>query len=417
MSYELPTTTLDREACARLDDADPLAGHRAAFDSPEGLIYLDGNSLGPLPRAAVARLEHAVKQEWGQGLVRSWNEAGWFDSPRRVGAKLAPLIGADADEVLIADSTSVNLFKLLVAALRLRPGRHVIVVDPRDFPTDVYIAQGIERLIRGCELRYLKENGDLAQALDDRAAVVALSHVDYKTARIHDLVAVTKQVHEAGALMLWDLSHSVGAMPLDLRAADADLAVGCTYKYLNGGPGSPAFLFIARRLHEQFESPLFGWMGHAAPFDFAAEYVPAAAASRALCGTPPILSLAALEASLDHWHGVDLNLVRAKSMALCELFIRLVEERSPDLQLASPRDSRMRGSHVAVRHPHGYAVMQALIARGVIGDFRAPDLMRFGFAPLYNGFSDAWDAASTLAEILAARSWDRGENTRRPTVT
>lgn len=420
MWYELAADALDREACARLDDADPLAAQRAAFALPTGVVYLNGNSLGPLPQAAVARLEHAIQHEWGRGLVRSWNEAGWFDAPRRVGGKMAHLIGADADEVVIADSTSVNLFKLLVAALRLRPGRHVVVVDPHDFPTDVYVAQGLERLIRGCEVRSLDGGDeDVVQALDERVAVVALSHVDYKTARRRDLAAVTKQAHAAGALMLWDLSHSVGAMPIDVRAADVDLAVGCSYKYLSGGPGSPAFLYVARRLHEQFASPLPGWMGHAAPFEFAAEYVPAAGVSRALCGTPPILSLAALEAALDHWHGTDLHQVRAKSEALCELFIRLVEERCPsgELQVASPRLSGERGSHVALRHPHGYAVMQALIARGVIGDFRAPDLMRFGFAPLYNRFTDAWDAAIALAEILVARSWDKAEYARRRTVT
>ena len=419
MPYNLPTAeSLDREACARLDDADALAAQREAFDLPEGVIYLDGNSLGPLPKAAVARLEHAVKHEWGQGLVRSWNDAGWFDAPRRAGGKLAPLLGADADEVVIADSTSVNLFKLLMAALRLRPGRHVIVVDPDDFPTDVYIAQGVQRLIRGCELRLLK-NGDLGRALDKRVAVVAMSHVDYKTARMLDLPVVTKQVHDSGALMLWDLSHSVGAMPLDLHAAEADLAVGCTYKYLNGGPGAPAFLYVAQRLHGKLDQPLTGWMGHAAPFDFSSKYLASAGVSRALCGTPPILSLAALEAALDQWHGVDLAAVRAKSVALGELFVHRVEQRCPpgELQLASPRAVSARGSHVALRHAHGYAVMQALIARGVIGDFRAPDLMRFGFAPVYNRFVGAWDAAATLAEVLHSRAWEREEYGRQQRVT
>ena len=400
-----------------LDEGDPLRAFRARFVVPDGLVYLDGNSLGCLPRATAARVAEVVEREWGDGLIRSWNDAGWIDLPRRVGDKIARLIGARAGEVIVADSTSVNLFKLLIGALALNPGRRVILTEADNFPTDLYVAEGVASLL-GIELRRVAAD-DVLDAIDERVAVVSLTHVSYRTGRMYDLARVTARAREAGALMLWDLAHSAGAMPIALNAAGVDLAVGCGYKYLNGGPGAPAFLFIAERHQAAFRSPLSGWLGHAEPFAFAPSYRAAEGIARGLVGTPPILSLAALEVGVDLALEADLTEVRRKSVALAELFMTLVEKECAgfDLRPASPRDAAERGSQVCFAHPEGYAIMQALIARGVIGDFRAPDIIRFGFAPLYVRYADVRAAVEHLREILATRAWDRAEYRRRATVT
>jgi len=411
-------TDTSREACMNRDAADPLAAMRDRFVLPDGTIYLDGNSLGVLPKAVPARLTQVVGEEWGRDLIRSWNTADWINLPARVGAKIARLIGARDSEVVAADSTSVNLFKLLTAAVRLRPGRRVILSETGNFPTDLYVAQGVESLFDGVELRTV--DGDaIAGAIDDSVAVVFLTHVDFRSGRIHDMAGVTAAAHAAGALMLWDLAHSAGALPVDLNGCGADLAVGCGYKYLNGGPGAPAFLYVAEALQDTIRQPLSGWMGHSDPFAFVTDYAPAGGIRRNLCGTPPVLAMAALDAALDAWDGIDMAAVRAKSVALCDLFIELVEERcaGAGLRLASPRDADRRGSQVSFRHAEGYAVMQALIDRGVIGDFRSPDLLRFGFTPLYLRYIDVWDAVDALADILASGSWNRDSYKRRAAVT
>jgi kynureninase len=365
------------------------------------------------------RLREVVEREWGEGLIRSWNTAHWIDLPQRVGDKIAPLIGAGPGEVVAADSTSVNLFKLLCAALAIAPERRVILSEAGNFPTDLYVAEGVRDLLaRGHELR-LVEAGELERALDDEVAVLMLTHVDFRSGFRHDLPGLTAAAHGKGALALWDLSHSAGAMPIDLGKAGADLAVGCGYKYLNGGPGAPAFLYVRRDLQDRIRSPLSGWMGHREPFAFAAGYAPATGIARTLCGTPPVLAMAALDTALDLWAEVDLEAVRAKSEALAALFITAVEERCGEfgLTLASPRAAAQRGSQVSFRHAEGYAVMQALIARGVIGDFRAPDLVRFGFTPLYQRHVDIFDAALALTEILREKLWNRPDFRRRAAVT
>lgn len=410
---------IDRDACLAQDRADPLGPVRDAFRLPDNVIYLDGNSLGPLPAALPDRLADVVRREWGDGLIRSWNDAAWIEAPLRIGDKIAPLIGAGPGEVAVADSTSVNLFKLLAGALRLRPGRRVILSEPENFPTDLYMMQGlIDLLDRDFELRRA-EPDRLAEALDGDVAVVALTHVNYKTGRMHDMAAVTAAAHNAGALMLWDLAHSAGAVPVDLTAVNADLAVGCGYKYLNGGPGAPAFLYVNPALQDDLRQPLSGWLGHISPFAFEADYRPADGIGRNLCGSPAILSMLALECALDVWRDVDIAAVRKKSVALTDLFVDLVERECADmgLELASPRDPAMRGSQVSFRHADGYAVMQALIARGVIGDFRAPDLLRFGFTPLYTRYVDVWDAVATLSDILRSRTWDDPAYKQRAAVT
>jgi len=392
---------------------------RDGFLLPGDLIYLDGNSLGPPPRRALERVLEVLRGEWGGELIRGWTSRGWIDLPARVATAIAPLVGAAPDEVMVADSISVNLYKLLAAALELRPGRRVIVSEVDNFPTDLYVAQGLAELLGGrCELR-LVERARLAEALDREVAVLMLTHVDFRSGEMHDMAAWTEAAHAAGALVLWDLAHSAGAMPVDLDGCGADLAVGCGYKYLNGGPGAPAFSFVAGRHHGDLRSPLWGWMGHAAPFEFATSYQPAPGVARLLVGTPPILSLAALECGVESVAEIGISQLRAKSVALTELFIGLVDRDcgGHGLELGSPRDPARRGSQVALRHPEGYAVMQALIAAAVIGDFRPPDLLRFGFAPAYVRFVDVWDAVARLRGILDRRSWDRPEHRVRRKVT
>ena len=409
---------MDRQSFLDRDATDPLAAARDQFALPHDIIYLDGNSLGALPKRVAARLEAAVRQDWGEGLIRSWNTAGWIDLPAALGASIARLIGAAAAEVIVADSTSVNLFKLLVGALRLKPQRRVVVSEAGNFPTDLYIADGVNRLFADCDLR-LVEAGEIVDALDAETAVVMLTHVNFRTGRVHDMAAVNRAAHAAGALTLWDLSHSAGVVPLALDADGSDLAIGCTYKYLNGGPGSPAFLFVREGLLEAIEPALSGWMGHATPFDFSPDYAPAAGITRHLCGTPPILGMVALEAALELFEAIDMADVRAKSMALGDLFIAIVEQEcaGDGFVLVSPREAAQRGSHISLRHGQGYAIIQALIAQGVIGDFRAPDLLRFGFAPLYLRYVDMWDAVQRLKEVMVGRAWDRAEFKARAAVT
>ena len=410
-----PLTRADAEA---LDERDALAPLRDEFLLPEGLVYLDGNSLGALPRRAVERLNEVVAREWGQGLVRSWNAHGWIDLPARVAARLAPLIGAAADEVAIADSTSVNLFKLLAGALRLRPGRHAIVSELENFPTDLYVAQGLAALLPDVELR-LVPRAELASALDEDVAALLLTQVDFRTGELHDMRALTRAAHGSGALALWDLAHSAGALPVELDACEVDLAVGCGYKYLNGGPGAPAFAFVARRWQGDFATPLAGWMGHAAPFDLDPRYRPAPGVARLACGTPPILSLAGLECGVETVARAGTDALRRKSVALTTLFGRLVEQECDGLgfTLASPRDPERRGSQVSLRHERAYAIVQALAARRVVGDFRAPDVLRFGFAPLYLRFADAWDAVAGLRAVMKRREWDHPQHRQKAKVT
>ena len=389
---------------------------RGRFHIPQGTVYMDGNSLGPLPLRAVEALERTARAEWGESLIASWNDHGWMEAPERIGGKIAPLIGADAGEVVVADSVSVNVFKLAAAALLARPGRRVVLSEPGNFPTDLYMIEGLKRLRPDVELR-LAPRGDMAEALDEDVALLLLTHVHYKTAEMFDMAALTTAAHAAGALVLWDLSHSVGAVPVALNECGADLAVGCGYKYLNGGPGAPAFLFVAERHQEALASPLSGWLGHTAPFDFTDDYRPASGISRWRAGTPPMLSLAALEAGVDLFSGASMEELWAASRRLSSRFVERVERRSPAVQLISPQDARQRGSHVSFRHPHAYEVMQALIARGVVGDFRAPDALRFGITPLYLRKEDVDRAADELSDILASEAWRAAEFAVRRAVT
>lgn len=420
--------TLTLQDCRALDAQDPLRNLRDLFTLPEGVIYLDGNSLGPLPKAAPERIARAVHEEWGQGLIRSWNTAGWFELPRRLGDKIARLIGAGPGEVVATDSTSINLFKVLSAALSMvaadAPARRTVISERSNFPTDLYIAEALCRE-RGFELQLLEAEQILA-ALDDRTAVLMLTHVNYRTGAMHDMRAVTQAAHAAGALVIWDLAHSAGAVEVDLQGADADFAVGCGYKYLNGGPGAPAFVWVHPRHTDRFWQPLAGWWGHAAPFAFTPDYQPAHGITRYLCGTQPILSMTALECGIDTLLAAEpvggMGALRRKSLALTDLFIKLVEERCAGhgLGLATPREHVQRGSQVCLTREVGaYAIVQALIARGVIGDYRAgaPDILRFGFTPLYLGHGDVWNAVEHLRQVLAEDEWKRPEFHRQQAVT
>ncbi len=412
-----PGKPLSKADCAALDAADPLAPVRQLFQLPEGVIYLDGNSLGAMPRAVPPRMHRAIEQEWATGLIRSWNDADWYPAPQRVGARIAQLVGAEGDEVIVADSTSVNLFKLLVAALRMRPGRTVVLGERGNFPTDAYVAQGVAE-ITGTQFRAVAPE-EVKAALNEDVAVLALTHVNYKSGQAYDMAAVTRRAHEVGALVVWDLAHTAGAMPCALNACEVDFAVGCGYKYLNGGPGAPSFAFVARRHQAGLRQPLTGWHGHARPFEFTHGYEPAPGIDRMLVGTAPQLGLISLEAALTVFDGVDMQALRAKSMALTELFIRLVDQElaGHGFGLATPRDPALRGSQVSLTHPQGYAIVQALIARGVIGDFRAPDILRFGFAALYLSHGDVWDAVAALKSVMDTQAWQRPEFMARKAVT
>lgn len=399
-----------------LDAADPLRGFRDRFALPEGVIYLDGNSLGALPKSTPARLQAVTVEQWGDGLVRSWNAHDWVGAGRRVGAKIAPFVGAQPHEVVVADSTSANLYKLLVAAVKAQGGRRTILSEPGNFPTDLYMADGAAWSIGDARVRTVPV-AEIVDAIDDDVAVVLLTHVHYKSGAMLDMASITAAAQAKGALVLWDLSHSVGAVPVELNGCNADLAVGCGYKYLNGGPGAPAFLYVAERHQAALRSPLSGWFGHAAPFDFGDDYAPADDIGRFQCGTPPILGIAALEEGIAQFDGVDRAALFAKGRALGDACTALMAEHCPEMELVSPRQAAARGSHVSFRHPQAYAICQALIDRGVIGDFRAPDVLRLGFAPLYVGFADLWRAVAVLAELLRDGSWDAPHYHARNAVT
>lgn len=401
-------TTTTRQAIAAMDAQDPLRHLRAQFILPEGEVYLDGNSLGPASHAAQEQLALAAQEEWAQSLIRSWNTAGWFDLPLQLGDRIGRLIGAAAGQVVVADTTSVNIYKALHAALGLRPGRNVIVAESGSFPTDLYIAEGVASTLPGVRLRLEGVDADRVEdLLDSDVAAVLVNQVNYKTGALRDMAALTARIHEAGAMAIWDLCHSAGALPVELDAAGADFAIGCSYKYLNGGPGAPAFIYVARRHLGQATQPLSGWWGHARPFAFETGYDGDAGIRRFQCGTQPMLSMRALQGALTVWDGVDLQALRAKSMALTDLFVELVEDlcAGQGLELESPRAAALRGSQIAFRHDHAHAVMQALISRGVIGDFRAPATLRFGFAPLYLRYADVLHAAEVLADVLKTASW------------
>ena len=416
-----------RQDCLALDAQDALAPLREQFSLPTGLIYLDGNSLGVLPKTAAARVQQVVTQEWGVGLIGSWNSAGWMDLPQRLGDKIARLVGAGKGELVVADSTSVNLFKVLSAAIDIcradAPQRRVILSERSNFPTDLYIAESLARQ-HGMTLTLVDDADEIPAHLNDSLAVLMLTEVNYRSGRLHDMAGLTRAAHAAGALALWDLAHSAGALPVDLTGSDADFAVGCGYKYLNGGPGAPAFVWAHPRHASRFWQPLAGWLGHARPFEFTADYRPAAGITRFICGTPPVLSLAALECGLDSVLAAEpfggMPALRAKSLALTALFAQLVEARCAGrgLTLASPREDARRGSQVCFAHETaGYPIIQALIARGVVGDFRAPDILRFGFTPLYLRFVDVWDAVEQLLQVLESGEWKQARFNQRSAVT
>ena len=409
---------ITRRTLEQLDQNDPLAPFRDRFVLPCGVIYLDGNSLGPLPRATPARIAHLIQHEWGEGLIRSWNDAGWIDLASQVASGIAQLIGAPPGSVVVADSTSVNLFKALAAGLHLRPARQVIVSERGNFPTDLYIAQGLTTLLGGRHELRLVEPEELPAAIDEETAVVMLTHVNYGTGAMHDMAAITHAAHARGALALWDLAHSAGAVPVDLTAADADLAVGCGYKFLNGGPGAPAFLYAAPRLHETLRMPITGWLGHADPFAFETTYRPAAGLAQATVGTPPILSLAALQVGVAIALEAPMSQVRTKSQAEVKLLAELFQHAAPGrFHRVTPDDPARHGSQLCLAHPDAYAIMQALIARGVIGDFRAPDILRFGITPLTLRYAELWDAAEILGEVMAQDTWRDAAYATRQTVT
>ena len=397
-----------------LDKSDPLAHLREAFFLPEGMIYFGGNSLGAMPKAAVGIVRDTTQQEWASDLITSWNKAGWFDLPTRYGDLLAPVIGADAGEVVICDSTSINLYKALFAALSLRPDRTVILAEKSSFPTDLYMIEGALAARPELEMRLVE---DLAGAITEDIAVVLVNHVDYRSGKLADVAGITARAHEMGAVVIWDLCHSAGILPVELNLHGADLAIGCTYKYLNGGPGAPAFVFCAAKHLPHISQPLSGWWGHAKPFDFDTGYAPDAGIRKFLCGTQPILSFRALEAGLDIISGLDMALVRAKSQSLTALFIERVEAQIPALKLVSPKDAALRGSQVSFSHPQAYPIVQALIERGVVGDFRMPNVLRFGFSPLYLSHMDVVNAVEILQDIMENKTWEAPRFQARGAVT
>ena len=417
-------TPITRAVCVEADAQDPLAGFRDEFLLPEGVVYLDGNSLGARPTGALERAAEVIEREWGNDLIASWNTHDWFELPKRIGAKIGRLVGGERGGCVVSDTTSINLFKVLAAALRIQeqaaPERRIIVSERENFPTDLYMVEGLAKLLdRGYELRLVDDALPLADALDDEVAVVLLTHVNYRTGALWGMEAETRRAHAAGALVIWDLCHSVGAVPVRLSDADADFAIGCTYKYLNGGPGSPAFVWVHERHLAAAEQPLSGWWGHAAPFDMAVGFEPAPGIDRFLTGTQPIVSLAMMECGVDIALRADEEALRTKSLALTSLFMDLVSQRlaGHPLTLITPEDPELRGSHVSYRHPEGYAVMQALIANGVVGDYREPEVLRFGITPLYVGYLDVWDAVETLRWVLDEELWRAPEFQTRGAVT
>jgi kynureninase len=414
-----PASMISRDACVARDAADPLRGFRERFVLPESLIYLDGNSLGPMPRAAADVLNRTIEQEWGYDLIKSWNSAGWFDMPVRLGDRVGALLGAASGQTVVCDTTSVNLYKAIHAAIGLRPDRNVIIAEDESFPTDLYIVEGaMKSADRPMQRRLIGADGPSVEALLDRnVAVAVLSHVNYRTGALLDIPSITRQLHDAGALVIWDLCHSAGVVEIGFDQHALDFAVGCTYKYLNGGPGSPAFISVAKAHQAAAQHPLSGWWGHAAPFAFDRDFRPDQGIKRFLCGTQPIISLRGVDVALDAMEGVEIAALRQKSLALTELFMARVAALLPGLDIVTPRQASLRGSQVGISFDKGYAVVQAMIARGVIGDFRAPDLMRFGFAPLYVRFADVWDAAEILAECINAEVWRDPRFNQRLDVT
>lgn len=402
-----------------LDRADPLARYRAQFELPSDVIYLNGHSLGPLPKASLARLTDVAAREWARDLTASWNTAGWFALPKRLGDKIAPIIGAPAGSVVVSDGVVTNLFKAVAAALALRPERRVIVMEGSNFPTDNYVVQGLTAWLgHGHTIRFVESDGLLA-AIDPQVAATVLTHVHYKTSAILDMAAITARAHHVGALAVWDLSHSIGAVPVDVGTAKADFAVGCTYKYLNGGPGSPAFIYVAPTHQAAAHQPITGWWAHKAPFAFDRDYAPAEGTSKMLTGSQPILSMAAIEPGLDMVANILPENLHRKCGTLGETFLAALDPVLDGfgLAVASPRDPAKRGGHVALDHAEGARIVWALAARGVMADFRAPTTMRFGFSPLFLRHVDAWDAAAALIEVLKTRAWDRPEFALSATVT
>ena len=411
-----------RAECEALDRADKLAFARHRFVLPEGVVYLDGNSLGPLPASTMARLDEAVRREWGEGLIRSWNTADWVTLPQRVGSTIAALLGAQSREIIAADSTSVNIFKLLAGALTLASrkdnARRVVLSERENFPTDLYVAQGINAaLANAYELRLV--DGNLDAAFDEKVAVALVTQVDYRTGRMHDMKRLNAAAAKAGARILWDLSHSAGAVPVELNRSEAELAVGCGYKYLNGGPGAPAFLYVAQALQSDFPTPLSGWFGHEAPFEFNAQYIPAPGIERFQCGTPSVLAMIALECGLATFAEISMPDLRRKSLSLSDLFWQIMDAHCGEFGFTcvSPRDHALRGSQLSFSHEHAYAIMQAIIERGIIGDFRQPDLLRFGFTPLYLRYADIWDAVMVIREVMQCGAWKADRFQRRNKVT
>jgi kynureninase len=413
------TPPVTREACVARDRCDPIGGLRERFIVPDGVIYLDGNSLGPLPLAAAAILRHTIEQEWGQDLIQSWNSAGWFDLPLRLGDRIGALLGAAPGQTVVCDTTSINLYKSVQAAIGLQPGRDVVIAEAASFPTDLYILEGAMRSAgRPLRRRLVGVDGPtLPSVLDETVAVVVLSQVDYRSGALLDIASITQQVHDAGALVVWDFCHSAGVIEIEFDRHDIDFAIGCTYKYLNGGPGSPAYISVAKRHQAAAQNPLSGWWGHAAPFAFDRDFRPDPGIKRFLCGTPPVISLRGVDAALDAFDGVEIGALREKSLALTELFIARVAALLPGLEIITPREPALRGSQVAIAFEQGYAVVQAMIARGVIGDFRAPNIMRFGFAPLYLRYQDVWDAAEIMASCIGAEVWRDPRYSQRHAVT
>jgi len=413
-----------KESCKILDQKDPLAKFKADFDLPKNVLYLDGNSLGAMPKNALERANSVITKEWGHDLIQSWNTAGWFEMPARLGNKLGKLIGAKDNETVVTDTTSINIFKALSAALNIArakyPQKTAIVSERGNFPTDIYMIEGlIKQLQHKYELRLIDDNLSLEQALDDDVAVVLLSHVNYRTGYLYDMQEVTKQIHNANALVIWDLCHSVGALPINVSSANADFAVGCTYKYLNAGPGAPAFIWVNSKYANDFEQPLSGWWGHNTPFTMHHSYTPASGVRRYLCGTQPIISLALVECGLDVALQAGMEQIRQKSLALTDLFIELVNEKCAhhNLELITPLEHKYRGSHVSLAHQDGYAIIQALIAHNVVGDYREPFVLRFGFTPLYFGYEDVFNAVNTLQNILDNKIWDNPKFKQRLAVT
>ena len=421
------STGIDRGACEDRDANDPLRAFREEFLLPPETIYLDGNSLGPRPKGAAERAQEVIAEEWGTGLINSWNTADWFGLPVRLGQTVSDLIGGGSGSAVVTDTTSVNLFKAASAALRVQaadsPGRRVILTQRENFPSDIYMLEGLAaQLGDGYEVRLVDDaevTAGFPTTLSDEVALVVLTHVNYRTGRLFDMDATTSAIHAGGALVIWDLCHTAGAVPIDLAASGADMAVGCTYKFLNGGPGSPAFVWVAEALQNRVAQPLSGWMGHAEPFEMSPEYTPADGIRRFLTGTQGILSMSVAEVGLDIAARADMDAVRAKSLELSDLFIDLVESRLSEhpIEIVTPREHEHRGSQVSIAHPQGYEVMSALIARGIIGDYREPSVLRFGLTPLYIGFTEVWDTVEALRDILDNRLWDAPEHRVRGAVT